>query len=240
MSRLAWKVTGSLILMVCLLASSVQAQDEVTIGSKTFPESRILAEMMAQVLENSTDLVVTRRLGLGGTMVCFDALNSGQLDIYPEYTGTGVLTILKRPDTYRDPLRTYLEVRRGFSEEFELDWLDPFGFNNTYVLAVPKQLARRLHLETISDLKAVEDELRIGVNHEFLSRPDGFPGLRKAYGLKFSNATGMEHGLAYQAVAGGKIDLIDAYSTDGDCCDMDWWPSRTIRSSFRPIKRRPS
>ena len=207
-----------IIVLAFLLALSnpLLAQDKVTVGSKTFAESRILAELMAQMLEAHTDLKVERRFGLSGTMVCFEAISSGELDIYPEYTGTGAVTILKLKEDFHDPLKTYITVRNGFRERYQLDWLTPFGFNNTYIMAVRGEYAQEHSLENVSDLKALEQTVRAGVSHEFLNRPDGLPGLEKAYGLDFARASGMEHGLAYQAIASDKIDLIDAYSTDGE------------------------
>lgn len=203
-------------LLLFLLVSPLGAQETVKIGSKTFAESRILAEMMAQMVESHTDLTVERRFGLSGTMVCFEAMTTGELDIYPEYTGTGAITILELEGGFHDPLRTYLTVRKAFRERYKLDWLFPFGFNNTYVMAVRGDYAEQHNLESVSDLKKVERTIKVGVSHEFLNRPDGLPGLSKAYNLAFANARGMEHGLAYQAIASGEIDLIDAFSTDGE------------------------
>lgn len=205
-----------LLTLWLLLLGGVQAQDTITIGSKTFAESRLLGEMMGQLLEAHTQLKVERRFGLAGGMMCFTAAKSGEIDLYPEYTGTGVTAVLKLEGTFRDPLYTYVEVSRHYRDEHQLQWFAPFGFNNTYVMAVPQKLADELGLKTVSDLKAVEDRIRAGVSHEFLSRPDGLPGLKKAYGLDFASARGMEHGLAYRGIAEGAVDLIDAYSTDGE------------------------
>jgi osmoprotectant transport system substrate-binding protein/osmoprotectant transport system permease protein len=205
-----------LLSLLLALLTPAWAQDRVTIGSKTFAESRILAEIMAQMLEAHTDLSVVRRFGLSGTMVCFEAISTGELDIYPEYTGTGAVTILKLKEDFHDPLKTYITVRKDFRRRYQLDWLTPFGFNNTYVMAVRAEYAKQHNLESVSDLLAVEDTIRVGVSHEFLNRPDGLPGLEQAYGLDLAKAGGMEHGLAYQAIASGKLDLIDAYSTDGE------------------------
>lgn len=206
----------------------------VTVASKLFPESRILAEIMSQLLEEHADLKVVRKQGLGGTMVCFQALQQGDVDIYPEYTGTGLVTILNEDPAAADPLRTFLQVSQEFQKRYNLVWLSPFGFNNTYALALRKDVAEELGLQTISDLKPYQESLRVAVSHEFLSRPDGFPGLQKTYGLNFSNIKGMEHSLAYQAVASGKVDLIDAYSTDGELERYDLTLLVDDRSLFPP------
>lgn len=205
-----------IVTMLLLLTLAAQAQDTVKIGSKIFPESRILGEMMAQIIEANTDLKVERKLGLGATLVCFQATVSGELDIYPEYTGTGVINILKLPGDFRDPLRTYMTARKLFNSEYDLEWLTPFGFNNTYVMAVSPEFAKEHKLRKVSDLKRVEKLVRPGMNHEFLKRPDGYPGLAELYDLDISQNMGMEHGLAYQAIANGKINLVNAYSTDGE------------------------
>lgn len=204
-----------LLIWLCLFCAA-HAQDTITIGSKTFAESRLLSEMMAQLLEAHTDLKVERKFGLAGSMMCFTAATSGEIDLYPEYTGTGVTAVLKLEGTFRDPLFTYVEVSRHYRDKHQLEWFAPFGFNNTYVMAVPQKFADQHNLKTVSDLKRLESTIRVGVSHEFLSRPDGLPGLKKEYGLEFASARGMEHGLAYRGIAEGAVDLIDAYSTDGE------------------------
>ena len=227
-------------LALCLLLTlPCLAQDTVKIGSKTFAESRILAEMMCQMLEAHTDVQVERRFGLSGTMVCFEAMTSGELDIYPEYTGTGAVTILELDGDFHDPLQTYLVVRKAFRDRYKLDWLMPFGFNNTYVMAVRGEYAKEHSLETVSDLKSVEKTIKVGVSHEVLNRPDGLPGLTKAYDLSFANTRGMEHGLAYQAIASGEIDLIDAFSTDGELLRYKLKGLQDDRGFFPPYHAAP-
>lgn len=223
-------------------AQPADQQDDLTtviIGSKLFPESRILAELMSQIIELETDLTVERRQGLGGTMVCLQAMRGGDLDIYPEYTGTGLVTILGVDLPEADPLRTYLTVQRGFRDQFDLEWLEPWGFNNTYALALRKETVEKLGLETISDLKEHEDTLRVGVSHEFLSRQDGFPGLEKVYGLELSHIRGLEHSLAYQAMANENIDVTDAFSTDGELLRYDLELLIDNRSLFPPYQGAP-
>lgn len=205
-----------LVLLVSVGTVLAQAPDTVTVGSKTFAESRLLGEIMAQLLEARTDLKVERKFGIAGGVVCFKAAVNGDIDLYPAYTGTGVASILKLDGVFRDPLQTYAVVSQHYRQDYDLVWLPPFGFNNTYAMAVPGPVAEKWKLKKVSDLKAVEDKIRVGVSHEFLSRPDGLPGLREAYGLSLPEARGMEHGLAYRGVAEGTVDLIDAYSTDGE------------------------
>lgn len=196
-------------------------RDTFVVGSKTFTESRVLAEMIASLVETHTDLQVERRLGLGGTLLCFEALRSGALDAYPEYTGTGWSAILGETRTPGGSLETYLRVQQAFRDRFDVEWLAPFGPNNTYALAVRRDTAQRLGLRTIDDLVRHAGELRAGFSHEFLERPDGAPGLLERYGLEFGEMRGMEHGLAYAAITAGEIDVIDAYSTDGKLLRYD-------------------
>lgn len=209
----------TLILLTLVLAgASVGAQEApprpIVIGSKTFTESRLLAEILAQLVEAHTNKRVERRFGLGGTKICFDALCAGEIDLYPEYTGTGLVTILGG-EALGGPLQTYISVQAQFRERYDLEWLAPFGFNNTYAMAMPEKRADALGVRTISDLAAHVGELRVGVSHEFLNRKDGWPGLSEGYSLAGVEIRGMEHALAYTAIASGEIDLTDAYSTDG-------------------------
>lgn len=211
----------------------------IVIGSKNFTENRLLAEMMAQLIESRTDLRVERRIGLGGTTMVFNALTAGQIDLYPEYTGTGWVIHLGIEERVSDPLRVYLRVSREFQGRFRLTWLAPFGFSNSYALAMREPTADKLGIRTISQLLEHQDELSAGVSHEFLNRQDGFPGLAAAYGLRIADIRGMEHGLAYQAIASGKIDVIDTWTTDGKLLRYDVRILEDDRSFFPPYDAAP-
>lgn len=208
------RLAGS-ILVALLLASGARTQaDTIVIGSKNFTESAVLAELMAQMLESHTDLTVERRINLGGTMICWRALREGEIQIYADYTGTGWAIILKEPGKITDPLRAFFYVRQQYLDKYQIHWLEPFGLNNTYALAMREARAEELGIRRISDLRAHQGEIRAGFSIEFGNREDGYPGLSKAYGLRLNVVT-LEHGLAYQAIQSGAIDLMDAYSTDG-------------------------
>lgn len=196
------------------LARPAPAQD-VVVGSKNFPESRLLGEMLTLLIEEQTDLDVEHKASLGGTSICFDALREGDIDLYPEYTGTAWSVVLGETERVSDPMRTYFHVAARYRERYDLVWLSPFGLNNKYELAVDEARAEELGLRTISDLRAVGGSLRCAFSIEFMDRPDGYPGLAQYYGLQLGDVRAMEHGLAYTAVAAGEVDLIDAYSTDG-------------------------
>ena len=187
----------------------------LTIGSKNFTENIIMAEIMAQTVEANTSLKVERKLNLGGTLICWEGLKKGELDMYPDYTGTGLMAILKR-EVITDPDEVYDIVQQEYNKQFKIKWLKPVGFNNTYATAVTKEFAKKHALNTTSDLKAHAGDLVFCAEQEFFNRNDGFQGFCQAYGLKFKDTKAMDIGLKYKAVADGKVDVIDAFSTDGE------------------------
>lgn len=198
-----------ILIQICLLALPAHSADDViTVGSKKFTESFILAEIIAQLLE-ADGFTVDRRLGMGGTIFCYNALINEEIDIYPEYTGTLSQAILKIPQTLS------LEEYNEKLAKKNIKALASLGFNNTYALVVKEKLANTLNLSTISDLKTTKN-LRISLSHEFLNRNDGWLGLKDHYNLDVDIPNGIEHSLAYQAMNNGEVDLTDAYSTDGE------------------------
>jgi len=198
----------ALLALAALLAGDIAAQPApIVVGSKNFTEGYVLAEIMAQLIEAS-GVPVVRRFGFGGTLVAYEALRAAEIDVYAEYTGTIAQAILGREQ------QLDLDELRSALEPLGLEALDPLGFNNTYALAVEPNLASTRGLTRISDL-VTHPDLRFGFSHEFRDRADGWPGLRRAYGLP-QDSSGIEHGLAYRALAERSIDVTDAYSTDGD------------------------
>ena len=206
-------------LIICIaLAASVstygQTSSTVVVGSKNFTEQEILGELVAQLIEKHTDLKVERRFGLGGTGICHSALLAGELDIYVEYTGTALLDVLnRRPNNHPDVV--FREVADAYREQFDLQWLPPIGFNNTYTITVRGEVAEEHGWQRVSDLIDVASELSAGFTSEFMVRPDGYPGLRKAYGIEFDATMDLDPGLMYTALADGQVDAICAFSTDG-------------------------
>jgi osmoprotectant transport system permease protein len=201
------------IVLVILLAwaDGVRAEGparSVVIGCKQDVEGTVLAEIMAQLLEDR-GFTVDRRFSLGGTLICFEALKRGSVDVYPEYSGTLQQAILQLPGAV-----SHARMRELVRQRFDMEMLDFFGFSNTYALAVKRATAERLGLKRISDLSKHPD-LRLGFSNEFKNRPDGWIGLAKAYGLS-ATPVGMEHALTYPAIDDGSIDITDAYSTDGE------------------------
>lgn len=197
------------------LAACSGKSNTITVGSKDFGENIVLGEMLAQLVEHDTDLKVNRKLNMGGTFVCFEAMKSGQIDVYPEYTGTGLTAHLKM-DVITDPDESYRVVSEEFAKQFNIVWLQPIGFNNTYTLAVTNDVYQKYGVKTYSDLAKVSDQLVFGAEHEFFDREDGFDGLIKTYGLAFKGEPKkMNVSLKYQAIGNGDIDVTDAFSTDG-------------------------
>ncbi|MGD0677532.1 MAG: glycine betaine ABC transporter substrate-binding protein [Polyangiaceae bacterium] len=188
-------------------ATAAAERPVLRIGSKRFTESYILAEAAAGMAERAGDARVLHEQGLGGTALVFRALEEGAIDVYPEYTGTLAEAILHIPgQSDLDTLRRALAPRR-------IGITDPLGFDNTYGLAVKAKLARERHLATLSDLTTARD-LRFGLSPEFLGRSDGFGALAARYRLSTEHVAALDHGLAYEAVAHGSIDVMDVYSTD--------------------------
>ncbi|MDQ3998455.1 MAG: ABC transporter permease subunit [Gemmatimonadota bacterium] len=185
----------------------------MVVGSKPFGESYLLAEMFAQLLE-ARGSIVTRRPGLGATEVAFGALRTGAIDVYPEYTGTGLLVIL-RETPQADPQAVFAMVQRAFDERFGVRWLPPLGFENTYAIALRRETAGRHGLRTLSDLARVAPRLTAGLTPDFIGRPDGLPGLQRAYGMRFAGVRPLAQALKYRALASGAVDVVDGYSTDG-------------------------
>jgi osmoprotectant transport system permease protein len=185
----------------------------VVLASKPFGESFLLAEMMAQLLE-ARGIGVSRRPGLGATEVAFGALRTNAIDAYPEYTGTGLLVILGE-SPQPDPHAVFARVQRAFDERFGVRWLPPLGFENTYAIAVRRETATRYGLRTLSDLARVAPQLTAGLTPDFIGRPDGLPGLRRAYGMRFRDVRPLAQALKYRALASGAVDVVDGYSTDG-------------------------
>lgn len=189
-------------------------KDTIVIGSKNFSEQLILGNILADLIEENTDLEVERKLNLGGSSVVWEAVKSGNVDAYVEYTGTGLVSIMQR-QSITDADKTYNIVKEYFDKEYNVEWLEPLGFNNTYVLAVREDTGKKYNLKTTSDLAKVSDELILGCTMEFSDRDDGYKGLKKIYNINFKSLKPVDGGLRYTAVNNKESDVIDALSTDG-------------------------
>ena len=209
-------VTGAMLLgllAACDNGAQSNGKPTIKVGSKQFTEQLIIGNMYALLLEDA-GYKVDRKLNLGGTAVVHQALVSGDLDMYTEYTGSALAAILKLP-LMADPQQVYDKVKEEYDKQFKLTWLDPMGFNDTYAIAMRKDRAAELGITKISDLKGKADQLSIAGSQEFLSRQDGLQGLEAAYGIKFKESKGMDSGLVYQAVDAKQVDVASGNSTDG-------------------------
>ncbi len=225
----------ALVFFALLPLPAFSQDNRIVVGSKNFMENKLLAEIFAQLIEAHTDLSVERRLGLAGTQVCFEALRTGAIDLYPEYTGTGLVSILQQPPT--GDSRTALNVVRAeFLKRWDLWWLNPLGFENAYALAVPRSRTTGPPLRTISDLTRIAPSLTGGFGYEFINRPDGLPGLETRYGLTFQRVQAMQQTLKYQAAAAGEIDVLDVYTTDGRLAVYDFVVLEDDRHFFPPYE----
>ncbi|MGC4113290.1 MAG: glycine betaine ABC transporter substrate-binding protein [Myxococcales bacterium] len=198
---------------MALVASLAATPRPVVVASKPFGESLLLAEVFAQLLE-ARGLPVERRPGLGATEIAFAALRDGRIDVYPEYTGTGLLAILGEAPR-GSPQEVFARVTTEFDRRWGLRWLPPLGFENTYAIAVREETAEKLGLRTLSDLARRGASLRAGFTSDFIGRSDGLAGLERAYRLRLASVRPLSPALKYQALRSGGVDVIDGYSTDG-------------------------
>lgn len=210
----------------------------IKVGSKDFTEQFILGEMYALVLENQ-GLKVQRKLNLGGTPVAQAGLQSGQIDLYPEYTGTGLLTILKLP-VNKNQKQVFDTVSKAYQERFKLVWLDPAPMNNSQALAMTEAGSKKYGIKTISDLAKKASQLVMIGPPEFEAREDGLPGLQKAYGnFKLKAYKGADAGLRYQALKDGQADVVVAFGTDGELSAFNLVVLEDDKKLFPPYQVAP-
>jgi osmoprotectant transport system substrate-binding protein len=211
----------------------------IVVGSKNFTEQITLAEIFAQQIEAHTNLRVERRVNLGGTLICHQALLAGKIDLYPEYTGTALTAILNDPPQ-SDPSAVLLRVRDEYRARFGVEALEPLGFNNTFAIVVRGDDAKNLHLQKISDLAPYAPKWRAGFGYEFMERPDGYRGWAAAYGLHFASEPRiLDLGLLYRALADRKVDLVAGNSTDGVIAALGMTILRDDRRYFPPYEALP-
>lgn len=228
-----------LVASVLLVSCGGGGRDRLVVGSKNFTESDLLGEIVAQHIERRTGLVVDRRFHLGGTFVCHQAITSGKIDLYVEYTGTAYTAVLKHPPLH-DPDTVYRTVGAEYGRRFGLAWGKPFGFDNTFAILVRRADAVRERLTRISDLARVAPRWRAGFGYEFFERPDGLAGLAKTYGLRFAAPpTAMDLGLTYRALADRTVDVIAGNSTDGQIAALDLVALEDDRAYFPPYVAAP-
>jgi osmoprotectant transport system permease protein len=227
--RIRWRRRLLQVFAAMSLAGALTAAwpaEPMVVGSKRFTESYVLGELARQVLADA-GIAASHRQGLGNTAVMEQALANGSVHLYPEYTGTIVRELLKK-----DAAAPSLEQINEWLAPRGLKAAVPLGFNNSYALAMREDDAARLGIESISDLARARAPLRFSLSHEFLVRADGWPALQRAYSLRFSPGTGLDHGLAYQALARKQVDVVDAYTTDAQIARLRLRVLRDDRNFF--------
>lgn len=220
---------------------SCASRNAIAVGSKNFTESIIIAEIYAQALERA-GLPVVRRLDLGSTQIAMAAMARGEIDIYPEYTGTALIDVLHHAPIH-DPAASYAYVRDAFARDYHIVWLARSPMNDSQGLATTRAIAARYHLRTLSDLAPVASHLRLATIPEFITRPDGLPGLQRLYGgFKFASVRSYDIALKYEALLDGAADVATAFTTDGAIAvdhlvvledDKHLWPAYNVAPLVR-------
>jgi osmoprotectant transport system substrate-binding protein len=214
------KIIASLTVLLALAACST-GKRSIRVGSKNFTEQVVLGEIIAQHLEHRLKQKVERRLNLGGTLLAHGALLNGEIDLYPEYTGTALTAILKDPPD-NDPARVLAHVRSAYADRFHVDWLDPLGIDNSFAMIVRGDEAREKHLDNLTDASMAGSGWALGVGYEFEQRPDGLAALDRTYNLHWAGSPQtMDLGLLYKALDGRQVNMIAANATDGLLSKLD-------------------
>lgn len=206
---------GTIAMLTAIAGCASSGKTRVVIGSKNFTEQIVLAELLAQQIEERLGIAVERKLNLGGTLVCHKALLAGDLDVYVEYTGTALTAVLGETPA-SNSAEVYARVKAAYAKRFALEVTEPLGFNNTFAMVVRGEDALKNHLHNISDIAPLAKKWRVGVGYEFLERPDGYSGWASTYRLEFSDKPRvMDLGLLYRALKEKQVDIVAGNSTDG-------------------------
>src|SRR5690625_3727100 len=229
------------IAFLTMLSACGDSSAKIKIGSKNFTESLILGEMYALALEDN-DFEVERKLNLGGTLVAHEALKSGEIDVYPEYTGTGLLNIMEE-EPLSDPQEVYDLVAAFYKDEFDLVWLTPSNANNTQAIAVSRKASEDYGITTLSDLQEHAERIDFAAVPEFEEREDGLPGMNRVYGdFNFKSLKLFDYGVKYRAVLSDEVQGTVAFGTDGDLTnpelvlledDKNLWPPYFVAPVIR-------
>lgn len=230
-------VVALLVIIYPFLSGSSNKQ--LVLGAKLGAEPEILINMYKLLIEEETDLTVELKPGLGKTSFVFNALKSGSIDMYPEFTGTALSEFLKEEALSNDRKEVYEQARDGLAEQFDMTLLPPMSYNNTYTLAISKQFEEQTGVKTISDLASVKANVNAGFTLEFNDREDGYKGIQKLYGLEFPSVKTMEPKLRYQAIETGDINLMDAYSTDSELKEYEMTVLEDDKELFPPYQGAP-
>ncbi|SUY46633.1 periplasmic glycine betaine/choline-binding (lipo)protein of an ABC-type transport system (osmoprotectant binding protein) [Clostridium putrefaciens] len=214
--RILGIIAGVLVVIIAFgfSKSYFGSKNKIVVASKNYNEQLILGNMISTLIEKNTDLEVERKLNLGGSSIIINALKAKEVDLYVEYTGTALISIMKH-ENIKDKNKAYNVVSDYFKENLGIMWLKPLGFNNTYTLAVTQDTANKYNLNTYSDLSKVSEKLTLGSTIEFANRQDGYLGVKDAYGMNFKDVKAIDGGLRYTSLVNNSAQVVDAFSTDG-------------------------
>ena len=231
-------ILAILVLFTAFTSIFSNKKDTITIGSKNFTEQLILGNMYADLVEAKTDLNVDRKLNLGGTSVAFGAVQTGDLDMYVDYTGTLLLSVMKE-QAIKDEAKSNDHIKDVMNSKYGITLLDPIGFNNTYTLAMMPEVAEKYGINTISDLAKHSKDFVLSPTIEFETRDDALVGLAKDYNLKFKNVKAMDGSLRYSALSNNESQVVDAFSTDGLLKKFNLKVLEDDKNFFSPYKAVP-
>ena len=230
------KTTLGCLIAILVPLAACGPKHRIIVGSKNFTEQVVLGEIIAQHLENRLHQKIDRRLNLGGTLLAHQALTTKEIDLYPEYTGTGFTNVLKRSGV-NDPVVVLDRVRTEYESEMRLTWLDPLGFDSSFAMTVRGDDARDHHLETLSDAAADPKGFSLGAGYEFASRPDGLAGLNATYQIKWiAPPKSMDLGLLYTALQQRHVTMIASNTTDGMLSKLDVKVLKDDKHAFPPYQ----
>jgi osmoprotectant transport system permease protein len=248
LGKLSFKQAGIILMTLVVLIGGfagyrklANPQTTITVAGKLGSEPEILINMYKDLIEHDhPNIKVTIKANFGATSFLFKALQSGSVDIYPEFTGTVLESLVKgEKSASHDPAKTYQTAKSALKSQFQMAYLKPMKYQNGYDLAVTKQFARKYHVKTISDLVAVEDKVHAGFDPDFHQQKDGYPGLSQAYGLKFASVKTMEPSIRYKAIANGKVNLVDGYTTDPEVQEYHLVVLKDDKAFFPPYQGAP-
>lgn len=233
--------TGFVLLFLLVSPLTIQSwnKTDLVIAGKLGSEPEIIMNMYKIMIENDTSLKVEIKPNFGKTTFVFNALKKGDIDIYPEYTGTIISTFLKEKAVSNNAREVYEQAEKGLADKYHMSLLQPMKFNDTYALAVPRKIAGKYDLKSISDTTRVSNDLKAGFTLEFTDREDGYVGLQKLYGLTFQNLKTMEPKLRYEAIQSNDLSIIDAYSTDSELESYDMVVLKDDKNLFPPYQCAP-
>jgi osmoprotectant transport system substrate-binding protein len=223
-------------ILIGLAACGCARQSRIVVGSKNFTEQLVLGEIIARHLEKRLGVTVERKLNLGGTLLAHQALINGEIDLYPEYTGTALMAVLKLPPA-SDSDKVFQTVRKQYRERFQVDWMEPLGFENTFAIVIRGEDARTRGIETLSEAQHWQPGWNLGAGYEFQHRSDGLPALSATYSIRFSKPPRfMDLGLLHQALTQNQVDMVAASSTDGMLSKLDVLVLGDDRHAFPPYQ----